>query len=202
MGTPAATSGRSRRWCLIDAGYQSPVVYAFCRESGERFRPAIGRGASQQYRAERYNRPVQGGATVKAIGEGWHANWLPVEKLLLVEVDADHWKTWTHQRLTTPLGKVGAMTLFKAQPVEHLSLAKHLTAETKTEEFVAGKGVITKWERVRRQNHWFDALYNACVAGQAYGVRLVDEKVPEPPPPRPEPERISARDFMNPPKRW
>ena len=31
---------------FIDAGYQSPVVYAFCRESGERFRPAIGRGAS------------------------------------------------------------------------------------------------------------------------------------------------------------
>jgi len=45
------------------------------------------------------------------------------------------------------------MSLFKARPQEHLSLAKHLTAESKIEEFVAGKGVVTKWERMLRQNH-------------------------------------------------
>ena len=33
-----------------------------------------------------------------------------------------------------------------------------------------------KWERLRRQNHWFDALYNACAAGHYCGVRLVGEK--------------------------
>jgi hypothetical protein len=70
------------------------------------------------------------------------------------------------------------MTLFKAPPLEHLALAKHLTAETKTEEFVAGKGVVTKWERIRRQNHWFDALYNACAAGSLCGARLVSEPPP------------------------
>jgi hypothetical protein len=182
---------------FIDAGYMAPVVYAFCRESGDRFRPAIGRGACQQYHKERYNRPVQGGATVRWIGEGCHANWLPAEQLLLVETDADYWKTWTHQRLTTPLDKPGAMTLFKAQAIEHLSLAKHLTAETKTEEFIAGKGVVVKWERIRRQNHWFDALYNACVAGHARGVRLVHEKVPAPPSPGPQPERISPSDWLH-----
>lgn len=74
------------------------------------------------------------------------------------------------------------MTLFKAQPQEHLALAKHLTAEVKTEEFIAGKGVVTKWERLRRQNHWFDTLYNACAAGHGCGVRLVEEQVQEPPP--------------------
>ena len=46
----------------------------------------------------------------------------------------------------------------------------------KTEEFVAGKGVVTKWERVRRANHWFDALYNACAAGHLCGVRLIGER--------------------------
>ena len=90
-----------------------------------------------------------------------------------MEIDADHWKTWVHQRLSTPVGKAGAMTLFQAPPQEHLALAKHLTAETKTEEFVAGRGVVVKWERLRRQNHWFDALYNACAAGHLCGVRLV-----------------------------
>ena len=47
---------------------------------------------------------------------------------------------------------------------------------------MAGKGVVVRWERMRRQNHWFDALYNACAAGQALGVRLVVEHRPEPPP--------------------
>ena len=77
------------------------------------------------------------------------------------------------------------MTLFQAAPHEHLSLAKHLTAEVKTEEFVAGKGVVIKWERLRRQNHWFDALYNSCAAGHACNVRLVEEQPrPAPPPPK------------------
>ena len=94
----------------------------------------------------------------------------------LAEVDADHWKTFAHQRLGTPLDQPGALTLFHAPPVEHLALAKHLTAERTTEEFVAGKGVVTKWERVRRANHWFDALYNACAAGHFCGVRLIGER--------------------------
>jgi hypothetical protein len=38
---------------------------------------------------------------------------------MLVQADADHWKTWVHQRLITPLNKPGAMTLFDAQPSGH-----------------------------------------------------------------------------------
>lgn len=67
------------------------------------------------------------------------------------------------------------MTFFQASPQEHLALAKHLTAEVKTEEFVAGKGVVEKWERIRRQYHWLDTLYNASAAGHFCGVRLVDD---------------------------
>jgi hypothetical protein len=159
----------------IDAGYMTSVVYAFTREAGEEFKPAIGRGAAQQ-RHQWYNRPTQTGSVVRHIGEGYHLNWLRSEKLKLVEIDADHWKTWVHQRLVSPLDSDGAMTLFEAIPQQHLALAKHLTAEVKTEEFVAGKGVVVKWERLRRQNHWFDALYNACAAGHYCGVRLVAEK--------------------------
>jgi hypothetical protein len=141
-----------------------------------RFRPAIGRGASQQHR-QWYNRPTQTGAVVRYIGEGYHANWLPAENVFLIESDSDHWKSWVHQRLVTPVGNLGAMTLFQANPQEHMALAKHLTAEVKTEEFVAGKGMVVKWERLRRQNHWLDALYNASAAGHGCGVRLVQEQV-------------------------
>ena len=173
----------------IDAGYMTEVVYAFCRQEGKRYRPAIGRGAAQQHR-QWYNRPTQTGSIVRLIGEGFHINWLPAEKLFLAEVDADHWKTWVHLRLNTPVGQPGAMSLYQAVPHEHLSLAKHLTAERKTEEFVAGKGVVTKWERVRRQNHWFDALYNACAAGYLCGARLVTESI------RPPKRRPTASEYQ------
>jgi hypothetical protein len=164
----------------VDAGYMTHVVYAFCRESGEQYKPSFGRGAAQQ-RHQWYNRPTRTGSVVKLLGEGYHLNKLKAEKLLLAEVDADHWKTWVHQRLSTPLDQSGAMTLFQTNPAEHLALAKHLTAERKTEEFVTGKGVVVKWERIRRQNHFLDALYNACAAGHYVGARLVEAPKPEKP---------------------
>jgi phage terminase large subunit GpA-like protein len=190
-GESSAADEQSDRMRLqsvwIDAGYMTEVVYQFCQETGKPFHPAVGRGAAQQ-RRQWYNRPTSTGSIVKHIGEGFHINLLKRPKRHLVEVDADHWKTWTHQRLSTPLDQPGTMTLFQAPPNEHLALAKHLTAERKTEEFVAGKGVVTKWERVRRQNHWFDALYNACAAGHLVGARLIGG----PPKPRRKKWRMSS----------
>jgi phage terminase large subunit GpA-like protein len=171
----------------IDSGYMTEVVYTFVRQQeGNRYRPAVGRGAAQQHR-QWYNRPTQTGSLVKHIGEGFHINLLQAQRLFLVEIDADHWKTWVQARLSTPPGQEGAMTIFQAPPAEHLALSKHLTAERKVEEFIAGRGVVVRWERMRRQNHWLDALYNASCAASFCGMRLVAEPVrpPEPPPPAP-----------------
>ena len=60
---------------------------------------------------------------------------------------------------------------------------------SKTEEFIAGKGVVAKWERVRRNNHWFDAIYNASAAGHACGVRLFKKKPKQHRPTRKPPKR-------------
>jgi hypothetical protein len=165
---------RSPDQSWIDAGYMTHIVYAFIHEAGDRFLPAVGRGVGQQHR-QWYNRPTQTGSLVRHIGEGFHLSRLRTDRLRLAEVNSDHWKTWVHQRLSTPMDNPGAMTLFQASPSEHMALVKHLTAEVKTEEFVAGKGVVVKWERLRRQNHWFDAIYNACAAGSYCGVRLVGD---------------------------
>ncbi len=61
------------------------------------------------------------------VSQGFHINFLPSEKTHLVEIDADYWKTWVHQRLATPLAQPGAMTFYQTNPNEHLALAKHLT---------------------------------------------------------------------------
>jgi hypothetical protein len=50
------------------------------------------------------------------------------------------------------------------------------------------KGVVVEWERIRRTNHWLDALGYACAAANFTGVRLIDEAQPsdssKPLPPR------------------
>jgi hypothetical protein len=48
--------------------------------------------------------------------------------------------------------------------------------DEKGAQFVLGL-IWAKWERVRRQNHWFDSLYNACAAGYFCGARLLGETV-------------------------
>ncbi|HBN79521.1 MAG TPA: hypothetical protein DD473_27605 [Planctomycetaceae bacterium] len=45
-----------------------------------------------------------------------------------------------------------------------------------------GRGVVTRWERIRKNSHWFDALYNACAAGYVSGVRLLEEEQVKPEP--------------------
>lgn len=73
------------------------------------------------------------------------------------------------------------MTLYQVPSHEHLSFVKHLTAERKIEEFIAGKGVVTRWERVCKNNHWFDALYNSSATGNYMGIRLLNQPQRKPP---------------------
>jgi hypothetical protein len=64
---------------------------------------------------------------------------------------------------------------------------------SEAEEFVVGKREVEKWERLRRKNHWLDALDNACAAGHYAGARLVEDNRK---PKRPLPHlRPSAREL-------
>ena len=69
------------------------------------------------------------------------------------------------------------MTLFDAPPREHTKISKHLTAEHREEEYIPDKGMVVKWVRDRKQNHWLDSTYNSCVAGHLCGARLEEEIV-------------------------
>lgn len=168
--------------CWIDAGYETDTVYKFCRAEGEPFRPSMGQAASQRPTRFRSG-PTRTGSRVRFIGEGYHFSFMANAKVTLAEVNADQWKTWVANRLATPVGQPGALTLFRAPPNDHLAFAKHLTAEVRVDEFVAGRGMVTRWEQKRKANHWLDAVYNACAAGHRVGARLLG--TPEDPRPRP-----------------
>ncbi len=154
---------------LLDARDWTAAVKTFCAESGAGFIPAQGHAAPR----------ITGkwGSDPGYDSASYHKDGV-------LPVNADLWKSYVHARLQTPAGQPGGLTLFHATPMEHLSFSKHLTAEKKVEEFVAGKGLVTRWEAMSRNNHYLDALSLACVAGHGTGVRLVQMPVAPAPPTR------------------
>lgn len=157
---------------LVDSGYCADSVYKFCGESGLPFMPTKGLGYSQ-YQGWKYGKPTSTGQKIRWIGDGCHVSRIAAD-VELVEIDADFWKTRTHSRLECEPHEPGAIQLYKAEnPREHFTYAKHLTAEKKVEEFIAGRGLIVRWEKMRKANHYLDTESLANVAGHLVEIEVV-----------------------------
>lgn len=158
---------------FIDSGNWTEVVYGFCRKHAGRYWPVKGFGMST-YTGGRYAAPKKRTDAIYKVGDGWHVARVPAKKIRLVEFDADLWKTKTHERLTTPLGEPGALTLYQAdREEEHLQFAKHMVAENRVEVFERGnKGTAVRWEHRGRANHLLDGTSMALCAGDFVGVRI------------------------------
>jgi len=166
---------------FIDRRYQGETVDLFCLESGEKYTGAQGMSATQA--GAQAFRPVKStGSIVVQHGEGYHFVRMRGQRKRVANINVDHWKTWAHNRLLVPADQPGALFLFSvAKPTEHIAFAKHITAERKVEEFVAGKGNVTTWHQEHSNNHFLDALMLACAAGHAAGVRLAGQEAPPAP---------------------
>lgn len=164
-GWPGINGDWTPAMTLIDSGWMSKDVYAVCRESPG-LMPAKGFGWGSEDRRE-YKAPRQTTDAVALIGAGLHVTRQRAEKVKLVDVNADHWKSWVHARLRTPMGQAGAMTLFRSDDVnEHLSIAKHWTAEKQVDEFAPGRGIVVRWKAESRNNHFLDATALAGAAAE------------------------------------
>lgn len=176
-GWPHVSGPVSPAIVLLDAGNWTDTILEFVGESGSGYYAAKGLGEKQ---IGMHKKKRQTGSKVLYVGTGYDLVQLADSMHQLIEINADEWKTWLHNRLNTPPGQPGAMTLFKAdRAVEHLSYAKHLLSEKKIQEFVAGKGTITRWEAITRHNHYLDSTALSFVAGHMLGHRLLGEKPPQ-----------------------
>jgi phage terminase large subunit GpA-like protein len=169
---------------FIDINYADSrdAVIAFCRESDvnpqtyRRFHPLIGHGEGPEAK-RRYNQPRKTGNTVHFAGLNYHLSWFTKEHLHVVECNVDQWKSWVHDRLAMPLDGEGRLTLYDGIPAEHLTFAKHLTAERRVQEFSREKGgVIVRWQRMRPSNHYFDAAVYAAAASHYASAMLARSK--------------------------
>jgi len=143
------------------------------------------------------------------IGDGFQVIRLAGDKqTMLVEINADHWKGWIQFRLQTPLTQPGALTLYRSGvEADHLTIAKHFTSEKRVEEFVAGKGIVTRWVAVSRNNHYLDATALAAVAASAVGERgevaaIQPPPAPAAPPASPAPPRKAPAWMPDRPSGW
>jgi phage terminase large subunit GpA-like protein len=162
----------------VDSGALTEVAYEFCRKAGQPFFPAKGYGAGQE-RTGFYNAPRNTGSVIREIGEQYHVSHLRKQRVRLCEVNADHWKGRVHAALSIETGQPGAATLFDATQRDHLSFCKHLTAERKQEEFKPERGVITRFIRTAKANHWLDNTYNCFAAAHRAGARLLGDERPK-----------------------
>jgi phage terminase large subunit GpA-like protein len=157
---------------LIDAGYQTKLIYAFCRASPHAaiLRPSHGRGLGPASRpmAEYHRYP---GDTK---GHHWHMSRGPASArtMLHVLVDVGHWKGSLHQRLATSPGDPGALTLWGHERRDHVLWADHITAEAPVRTSGA-RGEVDVWkQRPNRDNDWLDAAVLASVAASICGAVL------------------------------
>ena len=167
---------------LVDAGWRTEAVYRFCREAGLSFKPAMGFGKSAGCAQANFNSPVRSSPD-KKIGFRWFLSRRP-SGVWLCCMDADHWKSWEHDRWMTDPTKPGTMLGFgypgerdklSADQKGHFAYAKHLTAEIEIEEVV--KGVLKRrWKSKSDTNHYLDASYMSDVAASMLGVPMAGAK--------------------------
>jgi len=159
---------------VIDAnwGPSTQTIYSFIRQSEQRtlWLPWHGKGigAKQSPMSSWPRKPGE------IVGDHWKitATQAKNQEPRHVIADTNYWKTFVHARLQQPDGEQGALMLYKASPMKHRMFADHVAAEQPIETSGRGRELVEWQLLVGRDNHLFDCLSMAFVAGSTMGVRL------------------------------
>lgn len=162
----------------IDAnwGISTDLVYQFCRQTEFRGRviPAHGRyvGASSKPMSEYRKKP----------GERVGLNWIITSSasqraIRHIAFDTNFWKSFVHERLASPIGDRGCLTLYGRRPYEHELYAEHMTAEFRVRTQGRGR-TVDEWKLRpdRSDNHWLDCTVGCAVLASSMGCALPENR--------------------------
>lgn len=162
----------------IDAnwGISTDIVYQFCRQTEFRGRviPAHGRyvGASSKPMSEYRKKP----------GERVGLNWIVTSSasqraIRHIAFDTNFWKSFVHERLASPIGDRGCLTLYGSRPYEHELYAEHMTAEFRVRTQGRGR-TVDEWKLRpdRSDNHWLDCTVGCAVLASSMGCALPENR--------------------------
>jgi hypothetical protein len=159
--------------CIVDANYKTDLVYEFCRQNkyGDIVMPGHGRyiGASSVPMSEYKKKPGE------VVGPGWRIPTVQGKRVVRhVVYDANLWKSFLSQRITTPIGDAGSLTLYQASPSKHRMIGEHVTAEYSVRTEGRGR-VVDEWKLHPRKpdNHLLDSLVGCMVAASMMGATTV-----------------------------
>ncbi len=166
---------------LVDSGYCTATIYEFCKESGLQLHRRIpsgwlamkGYGLSERNKSGKYLQPKKVNDDIMTLGDGYHVSMAPTQDYpqLLMNVNADRWKTFAQTSLAIPEDKPGALQFYSVtNATEHLKIVRQILAEKATSAFQIGVGTVEKWEQMKENNHWGDDLYGAFAAAHVSGV--------------------------------
>jgi hypothetical protein len=159
---------------VIDAnwGPSTQTIYSFIRQSEQRtlWLPWHGKGigAKQSPMSSWPRKPGE------IVGDHWKitATQVKNQEPRHIIADTNYWKTFVHARLQQPDGEQGALMLYKASPMKHRMIADHIASEQPIETSGRGRELVEWQLLVGRDNHLFDSLCMAMVAGSTMGVKL------------------------------
>lgn len=200
--------------CPVDAnwGPGTDLVYEFCRRDPHAavLLPSHGKfiGASstpiagwQQREGERFGPP---GAV------SWRVSNSAVAKRgRHITFDTNRWKSFVAERLRTPAGAAGCLSLFAAAPEQHRMFADHCTAEYPVAvQRQSGGAKVDEWkDRPGRDNHLWDCLVGCAVGVSERGLRWDAGTAAgaAPPPPRKAKRKVDIEELYraaHPGEKW
>ena len=158
---------------MIDAnwGESTDTVYQFSRQCAfpSVVMPSHGKyvGASGTPLSQYQKKP----------GERVALNWIETSKakrgIRYSLIDTNAWKSFLQERLKSPMGSKGCLSLNGKDKNKHRLLAHHLTAEYRV-RVEAKNRVVDEWKirPDRPDNHWLDCAVGCCVGASMLGCSI------------------------------
>lgn len=160
---------------LIDDGYQTKTVQAFCNGSSHAVLPCKGDGVGPSR--------VPYGRSKRQPGERRGPGWkmppvLRTDEIRHVLIDKYNWDERICHRWNTPVGAPGAFALYKAPHILHRMLADQLGSHYAERQFGKGRWVYVFHPKPSggEEDHWRDAERMACVGASVAGVKVPGEE--------------------------
>jgi len=167
---------------FVDMGYKDKIVAAVKAKSGGSTM-MLSKGVG--IRAA--NRPISQYKKKPGWRFGYHW-YIPsvsgTQEFPHICIDVNFWKSFVHDRISTPLGDMGCLSIY-GKPDMHELFAEHI-ANSETWTLTHGQGRDVKEWKIKPSkpdNHWFDCLVGCAVAASEQGITILGQEI-EPTRPR------------------
>ena len=189
-------------------GIIAPIVRAICRKyPAERVIAYHGFGITAgRMGMENYNRKAdtiyEDMRNPAANACRWVWKYSPIGRAYELHSDVNAWKDYLIERLRTPVGDRGSMTLYNAPEHEHELFAVQVCESERPEEYTSRGITRNRWVTVPgTDNEFLDCLTACCALASFSGCVFIPTGGTQAPPTRTPKQRKSFRERLNERKR-